>query len=106
MSTRDRTPVSGAGPEPLTGVFGATCVSAQRSVSKAGNGMVIWQFRLDNGLELRRWTLFTSTDLHETVTALGFDPKGVDLRDAAGRKCRLVISHDGQFSNIDSVRPL
>jgi hypothetical protein len=68
--------------------------------------MVIWHFRLEGGLELRRWTLLTSTDLHETVVALGFDPHAVDLRTAAGRKARLVISHDGAFHSIDACRPL
>ena len=107
MATRQRVQVGGTGtPEPLTGTHPATCVSAERSVSKAGNRMVVWTFRLDNGMDLRRWTLERSTDIHETVVALGLDPKAVRLSEAPGRRCRVVLSHDGSFHNIEAVRPL
>jgi hypothetical protein len=110
MATRQRVPVGGSGdsnvPAPLTGTHPATCVSAKRDTSKAGNAMVVWHFRLDNGVELRRWTVLTSTDLHQTVVALGLDPAAVRLSEAAGKKCRLVISHDGSFHSIDASRPL
>lgn len=106
MATRDRTPVTASVPEPLTGVHVGTCVSAGRSTSKAGNDMVIWLFRLEGGLELRRWTLLRSTDIHETVVALGMDPSAVRLSEAPGRRCRLIVSHDGSFHSIESTRPL
>lgn len=108
MATRERKPVGGNGdmPEPLTGTHPATCVSAERGTSKAGNAMIIFQFRLENGMDLRRWCLTRSTDLHETVTALGMNPAAVRLSEAAGRRCRVVVSHDGSFHNIEACRPL
>lgn len=107
MATRKRTPVGGTGaPDPLTGVHVGTCVSAERSTSKAGNPMIVWTFRLENGMDLRRWTLLRSTDIHETVVALGLDPQAVRLSEAPGKRCRLVISHDGAFHSVDSARPL
>lgn len=105
MATRQRVPVGGA-PEPLTGTFVGTCLAAERATSKAGNAMIVWQFRLDNGVDLRRWTLLRSTDIHETVTALGLDPAAVLLSDAAGRRCRLVVGHDGSFHTIEATRAL
>jgi hypothetical protein len=105
MATRQRVPVGGA-PEPLTGTFVGTCLAAERATSKAGNKMVVWHFRLDSGIDLRRWTLLKSTDLHETVTALGLDPAATRLSEAVGRKCRLVVGHDGAFQTIESARPL
>lgn len=104
MATRERRPVTTSGP--LTGTFVAACVSAERSTSKAGNAMVVWTFRLDNDLELRRWTLLRSTDIHETVVALGLDPNAVRLSEAVGRQCRVTVGHDGMFSTIEATKPL
>ena len=103
MATRDRTPVSGG--SSLTGVHVATCIKAEQATSKANNPMVIWTFSV-GGMELRRWTLLRSTDIHETVTALGLDPLATRLSDAPGRQVRLTISHDGQFHSIDSTKAL
>jgi hypothetical protein len=104
MATRERKPVSA--PEPLSGTFVGTCLTAERSVSKAGNAMVVFTFRLENGVDLRRWTLLKSTSLHETVTALGLDPTATKLSLASGRKCRVTVGHDGSFSTIEATKPL
>lgn len=104
MASRERVRVGGA--DSLVGTHVGTCLSAARDTSKAGNKMVVWLFKLDNGVELKRWTLERSTDIHETVTALGLDPAAVRLSQAPGRQCRLVVGYDGQFARIESAKPL
>jgi len=102
------------------GEYEAVCFDVERSISDAGNPMIIWSFRLTKGeFAGREWKNFTALTpqamwkVAETVESLGLGATGSVSRfkaeDALGRLCVLAMIDDeykGQKrSAIGSVMP-
>lgn len=105
--TRERQPV--LGPLPLAaGQYEAVVTLAKADVSRAGSDMVVWVFELPAGRTVNHYTMRSgpgAASLHDTAAALGLG-KRFRLSQAAGRRCLLDLSVDGDWNRVDRVRPL
>lgn len=106
MATRERRPVEGPTPLPA-GTYPATCVSAEATVSAAGNQMVVWEFQVDERPvpPVKRFTMRRGSRAPETratAEALGLGAR-FKLSAAVGRRCLLTLEVDGTFNNCVSI---
>lgn len=91
--------------EPSIGDLVAECVGARLDTSKAGNPMVVWEFRLDDGRRVNRYTVKRRLETAQVAEALGLGRR-FRLSEAAGRRCILSVTWDGMYHSIESCRPI
>lgn len=93
-------------PELAPGEYVATCVSAERRTSAAGNKMIVWAWELPGGQIVSSYTVVRRVESGLTAQALGLELRPLRLADAAGLRCRVTVGRDGDWMRVTAVRPL
>lgn len=88
------------------GTYPAAVTSAQKVTTSGGYKAIEWTFEVEGRLVrlIQTMTGPRALDLHDTVAALGLEPRRLRLSDAIGRRCRVVIKNRPPWVNIDQVK--